>query len=751
MSDMLRALGWMIATIKQALMPRGLNQAQVVWVIRTIAILTAALIILTWAGGFEVEAANVPLVGALLALIGVLIAQVVNTYIARSAQRNQQELEDRRARAASLQSYLEQTGKLMTDHRLRTSNADKKAEDARIVAQAQTVSVLEGLGTDATRKRIMVQFLYEAKMIGKSGSVVSLVRANLRGVNLSESSLSGADLRGAYLHGANLSRADLSGADLSGADLSRADLSGADIQGSKVTEEQLDTSLLPPWTVMSGKAKVAREPVAPAFRKAAEQEAVRQQDKGVREDNVYLAALRATALVLPIAATLCTILARAALEGSDRFGLLQDSTIAVNLSALLVGSIAAIFTWLTVALFYRRYTSARNSSPRNYNMLSNKLRQLKIRAAHVCTDGVDSQEEVEDGSVDKATREAVCKLVPRECEEVESGLNGAGMPWVTGIGYIELWHRVHRAEEALTRIEPGTAAIAQATRDIQRLMNATMPHRDQLVKRLQQAIAVLSASEAGRPVTPEDRAKAIVILSEVRYEINNFRDNTWEGIVQVRNRLVGASVVLGLAAYALLGLAIFAGAPQRTIIWISAYFLIGALAGLFVRLQAEWTADTAVDDFGLSTARLLHIPWISGLAAVGGVLVTSVAYARMTNAESSPELTAIFGSHPFLLVVAAVFGLTPDLFIRRLTQQAERYEEDLKSIESPPIDRPFGESAYIHDVSVAEDIGEAKATDAAKRKAKELGVNLSTVEGTGSGGRITVKDVERAANAEESL
>jgi len=37
------------------------------------------------------------------------------------------------------------------------------------------------------------------------------------------------------------------------------------------------------------------------------------------------------------------------------------------------------------------------------------------------------------------------------------------------------------------------------------------------------------------------------------------------------------------------------------------------------------------------------------------------------------------------------------------------------------------------------------ATDAAERKAGELGVDLSTVEGTGQGGRITVGDVEKAA------
>ena len=38
-----------------------------------------------------------------------------------------------------------------------------------------------------------------------------------------------------------------------------------------------------------------------------------------------------------------------------------------------------------------------------------------------------------------------------------------------------------------------------------------------------------------------------------------------------------------------------------------------------------------------------------------------------------------------------------------------------------------------------------EASPAAERRAEELGVDLSQVRGTGSGGRITVKDVQNAA------
>jgi pyruvate/2-oxoglutarate dehydrogenase complex dihydrolipoamide acyltransferase (E2) component len=45
----------------------------------------------------------------------------------------------------------------------------------------------------------------------------------------------------------------------------------------------------------------------------------------------------------------------------------------------------------------------------------------------------------------------------------------------------------------------------------------------------------------------------------------------------------------------------------------------------------------------------------------------------------------------------------------------------------------------------AEHTGEPKATEAAARKARELGVDLSNLQGTGAGGRIVVRDVARAA------
>jgi pyruvate/2-oxoglutarate dehydrogenase complex dihydrolipoamide acyltransferase (E2) component len=66
--------------------------------------------------------------------------------------------------------------------------------------------------------------------------------------------------------------------------------------------------------------------------------------------------------------------------------------------------------------------------------------------------------------------------------------------------------------------------------------------------------------------------------------------------------------------------------------------------------------------------------------------------------------------------------------------------------------RSAGSSTDNDESAAEEDVeaeSEVKATPAATRKAKELETDLSMVEGTGSGGRITVRDVENAAEEEE--
>lgn len=421
--------------------------------------------------------------------------------------------------------------------------------------------------------------------------------------------------------------------------------------------------------------------------------AVTPEDTAAVANDINIAAFRATMFVLPLTALTSTVLLQLVFEKilPERHREEFSGDLAV-----VAGVVLAVGVWGLIARYYRRYATAASASRRNYNGLRERLSHLQSRVRHF-----DPTHENQTGTPAprRRVRLQAHAYAKEQCSEIEEGLRGRGTPWTTGLGYIELWHRVHRAEEALIKVEPYVEALGGAMRDESRLVNATMQNRDSLLKRLRCAVAILDDSGTDRCLSyveepaqcppeaerakAENRAKALNILGEVRYEINNFRDNVWEGIVHARNRLAETSVVLGLAAYALLGLAIFANTPNRMVVWVVTYFLVGAIIGLFARAQGEWSANTAVDDFGLSTARLIHTPWLSGLAAVGGVLVTSILDSQLLNDSSGTSTLAdIFKERPSLLIVAAIFGLTPDLIIRRLTQQVDKYKEDLQSTQS---------------------------------------------------------------------
>jgi hypothetical protein len=127
-----------------------------------------------------------------------------------------------------------------------------------------------------------------------------------------------------------------------------------------------------------------------------------------------------------------------------------------------------------------------------------------------------------------------------------------------------------------------------------------------------------------------------------------------------------------------------------------AFYLVGAIIGLFNRLYLDAGTEVATEDYGLATARLLHTPLFSGLAALGGALIipllSGMASQAMTQAPSTPAGTSVgltltnlldLSDRPFGLVFAALFGLSPAVLLSRLQQEAEQYKTDLKTSAAP--------------------------------------------------------------------
>ena len=178
---------------------------------------------------------NAPLVSALLALVGVLITQIVNTQLTSSTQQVQQQLDEEARRNSELQSYLSTVGEL-------PSNPDPAAD---ISAQAQTLTVLPDLSPD--QKRTVMQFLYQANLINKDNPRIKLFYANLTSANLTGKDsqdnrfvLDNANLRGVNLADADLEYFSLEGSNLSYSHLVNTDLSNANLSDASLYHAFLD-------------------------------------------------------------------------------------------------------------------------------------------------------------------------------------------------------------------------------------------------------------------------------------------------------------------------------------------------------------------------------------------------------------------------------------------------------------------------------------------------------------------------------
>jgi hypothetical protein len=441
------------------------------------------------------------------------------------------------------------------------------------------------------------------------------------------------------------------------------------------------------------------------------------------------AALKLTSPLLPVMAVVLTALTYIILgEPPDRTIVLVGLSINEGVLASFVGLVLALAVWVAVSFPARKRATAKESSPPNYHQITEALDSLRYKIESVRPNG-DPTTAVDNGLDEVAKREAYAE-VTGEIKEIEKRLQDGDTTWVTGAGYIELWHRVHRAQEAMIKLEPPSEVAEGAMRDDERLRDANIANRERLLDRLRSAVAVFEAPEANgylrylpdckeyddirklgtlngdvgtldadakknlrtevivdaEAIKKKLRPEAIAILVETRYEINRFRDNSWEGIVNARNQLLDTSMNLGLMTYALLVFTLVMAPESNAILWATIYFLVGAITALFARARIEWSTTSAVDDFGLTRARLLHLPWLAGLAAVGGVLVTAVLGPQLVPVSESgtaPALADVFnGGNTSLLLIAAVFGLTPDLIIRRLEQQTEKYKADLESTQS---------------------------------------------------------------------
>ncbi len=163
-----------------------------------------------------------------LLIVPLLLAVVAHQLNIAADERQRLEATER-YQEAILSEFLDAiTGMLLT-HGLEQA---QHTDPVKPVARARTLTALREI--DGRRKRALVAFLKEAKLITGFRPVIYLQDADLRGI----------DLSGMYLWGSNLGGTDLRASNLSGATLSTAILGGADLQDADLENAQLCNAFL---------------------------------------------------------------------------------------------------------------------------------------------------------------------------------------------------------------------------------------------------------------------------------------------------------------------------------------------------------------------------------------------------------------------------------------------------------------------------------------------------------------------------
>ena len=359
------------------------------------------------------------------------------------------------------------------------------------------------------------------------------------------------------------------------------------------------------------------------------------------------------------------------------------------LIAVAAGLLITLAVWVIGGYGGQGLVTAPRAQLRLYAELLERSRSLRDRARSITATSLEGQ---------SALTEATTQL-DNVYEELEGEGKGAALRWALASGYMSVMRGLHRADEALIMAEPVEAVLGDALHDALSLEGAAIGNVKRLAGIVSGAMDHLSPAAAAAFLPPDanrntqaDKAlsdhEAREALREVRHAINEYRDDRHDGLVRARNRLVWTMLAVGVTSYLLLGLALLADIGIPYVQAVSVFYLVGALVGLFNRLRIEAGQTSAVEDFGLSQARLVVTPLVSGLAAVGGVYLIAMAPALLPSSTAGgaapPQLTAVFdlASNPVGIVYAAIFGLAPGALTSRLTAASTRLEKDLQSTEA---------------------------------------------------------------------
>src|SRR5215831_2309471 len=320
--------------------------------------------------------------------------------------------------------------------------------------------------------------------------------------------------------------------------------------------------------------------------------------------------------------------------------------------ALLLGVVGGLIGWLICAAIAKNFVAIHSANPAVYRNLCSRFQILDAQMEKVGKRLEGRQEDPIVYALAEVTKYR--SLLQSVFGGGKLTQDFSAQDWISASGYIRLWELLHRAEEALILLAPLETVAADAWYDQLRLQGSNIDSRDTLLRCLEENLELLRrkvplADLAGQPLQPTLSDQQVPAVRErlryVRRLINEFRDERWFGLVQARNRLLKTVVLTEGIGFALAALAVVANAPAKSLSAATAFFLVGAVVGLFNQLYLDASTEIATEDYGLATARLLHTPLFSGLAVLGGVVLILILTSGVASGVN--ETTRVAGSFSF--------------------------------------------------------------------------------------------------------
>jgi hypothetical protein len=404
----------------------------------------------------------------------------------------------------------------------------------------------------------------------------------------------------------------------------------------------------------------------------------------------YVAALLLVGGIIqvPVVASIITVLAY--LTPSFKYALGLGNN--YNWSVLVLGIVGSLLIWLVLSSFCLRFTTSNGANAFEYGRLKNQLLYIKTKA------NAWNEKHTATSTVSTTDLHALGEYI----SAIEQELSSDDQRWVLGYGYISIWNKIHCTEEFMLSLMPREEVIQQALSDELRLVDSKIGDRDRLLKRLRIAVSMLSpeskkylitndqtssnlggAKEQSQEptsdseISSEERADAKAVIKDTRRNINDFSDSNWEAVIRARNQLIVTALITGIFTFVLLCVPIILSVNISLIVSAVIFYLVGSITGFFNRLYAESKSDTALNDYGLSRARLFVIPVLSGVAGIAGIFI------RAQLAPVAPTTASLFELSLQNIIVAATFGLSPNLVIVSLQHKQQEYLKNIESTKSP--------------------------------------------------------------------